>query len=280
MGKGWTKKNILLLAAILGLITGVIVYANMKERPKVQTTVAAVAIARGELIADEMVTTKALGITAKEAVAVESVVGKIARIEFAQGEQIKLTQLAPKGLSARVPDGMRAVSVGVDAVSNVGGFAQPGDKVDVVATYTRGERAYSETLLQNVELLAVGPAANAGEGEKAEPDRKTATLIVTPDQAQAVTLAESQGKLRLILRNPKDITHEPLEETPSKTPVVVRETRQAATAQANPTSNSVRGGLAPAMIGSFSTTTEIVPEDRPTVEVIRGNVKTVEVVSE
>ena len=103
---------------------------------------------------------------------------------------------------------------------------------------------------------------------------------MTPDQAQAVTLAESQGKLRLILRNPKDITHEPLEETPSKAPVVVRETRQAATAQANPTSNSVRGGLAPAMIGSFSTTTEIVPEDRPTVEVIRGNVKTVEVVSE
>ena len=74
MGKGWTKKNILLLAAIIGLITGVIVYANMKERPKVQTTVAAVAIARGELITGEMVTTKALDITAKEAVAVESVV--------------------------------------------------------------------------------------------------------------------------------------------------------------------------------------------------------------
>lgn len=278
MGKSWTKRNVLIAAALIGIITGLIVWKYLAhERSVVETAVAAVAISKGKLITKDMVTLKALDRHDQPPVPVDSVIGKIALVKIEKGAPFELAHLGPMGLSAKIPNGMRAVSVGVDAVINVGGFVQPGDHVDVVATYTRGERAYSETILQNVELLAVGQRIKASERENDQQERKTATLIVTPDQAQVVTLAENQGKLRLVLRNPNDIVHEQLQETESRAPVVIRETPRS---YSTPYVQAAERTLAPQSVTQLiQRNAEIVPEPPPTVEVIRGNVRTQEVVS-
>ncbi len=278
MGKSWTKRNVLIAAGLVGIITGLIVWKYLpRERPLAETAVATVAISKGELITTDMVTQKAIARRGQSTVPAEAVVGKIALANIENGDRFQLAKLGPKGLSAEVPNGMRAVSVGVDAIINVGGFVQPGDHVDVVATYNRGERAYSETILQNVELLAVGQKIKAGERETIEQERKTATLIVTPDQAQLVTLAENQGRLRLVLRNPNDVVHEQLQETASKAPVTIRETPRSYPA---PQVQTTERTLPPQSVTQLiRNNAEIVPEPPPTVEVIRGNVRTQEVVS-
>lgn len=277
MGKSWTKRNVLIAAGLIGIITGLIVWWYLpRERPLVETAVATAAVSRGDLITEEMVTLKSLDRRGRPPVSVEAVIGKIALVNLEKDAEFELTHLGPKGLSAQVPNGMRAVSVGVDAVINVGGFAQPGDHVDVVATYNRGDRAYSETILQNVELLAVGQKIKAGERETIQQERKTATLIVTPDQAQLVTLAENQGRLRLVLRNPNDVVHEQLQETASRAPAAVRDTPRSYSA---PHVQTAERTLPPQSVTQLiQRNAEIVPEPPPTVEVIRGNVRTQEVV--
>ncbi|MGI6295654.1 MAG: Flp pilus assembly protein CpaB [Armatimonadota bacterium] len=279
MGKSWTKRNVLIAAALVGIITGLIVWNYLpRGRPLAETAVATVAVSRGELITRDMVTLKAIARHGQSTLSSEAVVGKIALANIEKGDRFQLDKLGPKGLSAEVPAGMRAVSVGVDAVINVAGFVQPGDHVDVVATYNRGDSAYSETILQNVELLAVGQKIKAGERETVQQERKTATLIVTPDQAQLVTLAENQGKLRLVLRNPNDVVHEQLQETTSRVPVTVKETPR--TIYPTPHVPTTERVLPPQSVTQLiQHNAEIVPEQPPTVEVIRGNVRTQEVVS-
>lgn len=107
-------------------------------------------------------------------------------------------------LAALLPEGMRAVSIPVDAVNGVAGFVLPGTMVDVLLTRRiEGEGASSDDLrsdllLENVQVLAVDQLANDKEGKPKV--SRTATLSVTPYDAQRLSIARKLGTLSLTLR--------------------------------------------------------------------------------
>lgn len=122
-----------------------------------------------------------------------------------ENEPILEEELAPKeaggGLSVAIPEGMRAISVRVDDVVSVAGFVVPGTMVDVLVTGpTPNNDSVTRTMLQDLRVLAVG--------QKSEQDREgkpqtytVVTLLVKPDEAEKLTMASTEGKIHLALRN-------------------------------------------------------------------------------
>jgi len=127
------------------------------------------------------------------------------------GEPILEGKLAPKdagaGLPAIIPEGMRAVSVAVNDVVAVAGFAQPGTSVDVMVTGNAGGAAGSEqvtrTILENVRVLAAGQKTE--QDRQGQPQTVTViTLLVTPEDADKLAMANTMGRIQLALRNSID----------------------------------------------------------------------------
>jgi len=127
------------------------------------------------------------------------------------GEPILEGKLAPRdagaGLPAIIPEGMRAVSVAVNDVVAVAGFAQPGTSVDVMVTgQSEGgavPQQVTRTILEDVRVLAAG--------QKTEQDRQgqaqtvtVITLLVTPEDADKLAMANTMGRIQLALRNAID----------------------------------------------------------------------------
>ncbi len=116
----------------------------------------------------------------------------------------KVSGLAESGpLSAMLGDGMRALTIRVSEDSGVGGFAQPGDRVDVLLTQSNARaesggpaKAYTATLVQNVRVLAADQSMQ--RKEKATPP-KAVTLEVTAEDAQKLVLGSAIGQLSLTL---------------------------------------------------------------------------------
>jgi pilus assembly protein CpaB len=107
------------------------------------------------------------------------------------------------GLAFALPKGMRAVAIRVNVDTVVAGFVQPNSRVDVVNTVRQGEKdSYSQTILQNMLVLAID-TIDSRDLEKKAIVSSTVTLAVTPDEAQALSLAQTMGELRLSLR-PQD----------------------------------------------------------------------------
>jgi len=130
------------------------------------------------------------------------------------GEPILESRLAPKGsgggLAATIPDGMRACAVKVDEVVGVAGFATPGMRVDVLisgnppGTQNNSTQAWQvRTLLQNIEVLSAGTDIQR-DAEGKPKQVQVVNLLVTPEQAEALSLASNQTKIQLVLRNPLD----------------------------------------------------------------------------
>jgi len=141
----------------------------------------------------------------------EEVIGRVTMTTIPAGMLLLPSLLAPEGtlpgMASRVPEGYRAVAVQVDEIKGVGGWLTPGCHVDVVMVADveqRGRKvgSISKTVLQNVEILAVGPKAES-EGPKASVTRSV-TMLVKPDDATRLALAASKGKLRLTMRNRTD----------------------------------------------------------------------------
>ena len=118
------------------------------------------------------------------------------------------------GLAPTIPVGMRAVTVRVNDVAGVAGFVLPGMHVDVLVTghLPTDNGDITTTCLQNMIVLAAGPTI--------QPDARgqaiqvpTVTLLVSPDQAETLTLAGSDGHIQLVLRNSSDPT---IEKTPGR----------------------------------------------------------------
>jgi pilus assembly protein CpaB len=109
------------------------------------------------------------------------------------------------GLTALVPDGMRAVAVEITESSGVGGMLVPGCRVDVIATLRPEVGEMARTIVENVKVQAVGQrlVRERSDGAKGEM-MKTVTLIVTPKDAEAIELAGNAGRLRLVLRGAND----------------------------------------------------------------------------
>src|SRR5215475_12429904 len=130
-------------------------------------------------------------------------------LPVSRGEFILASKLAPEkggsGLPSLIPQGMRAVSVRVNEVVAVAGFVVPGTRVDVLLTGNPAGASESQTttVLENVAVIAAGQKLerNAAGEPQSTP---VITLLVSPDDAQKLTLASSQGHIQLALRNPVD----------------------------------------------------------------------------
>jgi pilus assembly protein CpaB len=109
------------------------------------------------------------------------------------------------GLAPRIPEGMRAVAVSVNQVSGVSGFLLPGSKVDVLLTGTplNEDGRATTTVLENLEVLSTAHKVEAGADGRPE-NVPVVNLLVTPPQAEMLTLAAAEGRIQLILRNPND----------------------------------------------------------------------------
>lgn len=135
------------------------------------------------------------------------VVGRIARVSMIPGEAVLPGKLAPinatGGLSSTIPEGKRAITVKVNEVIAVAGFALPGSYVDVlVSGKDASDQPFSRTVLSRVKVLAVAQETTA---EKDKPKVVNAvTLELTPHESEQLDLARNIGKLSLVLRNELD----------------------------------------------------------------------------
>lgn len=133
--------------------------------------------------------------------------GRVVRTAVFKGEPILEPKLAPEGTKGGLPSvikgGKRAISVKVNEVVGVAGFALPGSFVDVmVNVMDNKEKAVSKIVLQRILVLAVAQEANRDETKPKVVN--AVTLEVAPDEAEKIDLARSIGTLSLVLRNPID----------------------------------------------------------------------------
>lgn len=143
----------------------------------------------------------------------EDAIGRVPIYALEAKEPVQKHGLASSGsfgLSARIPDGMRATSVKTNEVMNIAGFIFPGSHVDVLVTL-RGENngaSTTHTVLQNVQVLATGTKTDPDPNGKPE-NVSVVTLLVTPQESEKLALAQSQatqnqGSIHFVLRNGGD----------------------------------------------------------------------------
>lgn len=139
----------------------------------------------------------------------EDLVGRTVLYPLSAGQPIEERHLAPAGagvgLSTRIPDGMRAISLKTDQVVGVAGFLIPGSHVDVLVTFRtpRSPDPVTATVLQDVQIIATGQKMQPDpEGKIAPTD--VVTLLVDPQDAEKVVLASAQGSVHFVLRNGAD----------------------------------------------------------------------------
>ena len=134
---------------------------------------------------------------------VDSVVGQTTKIFMTAKEPVTAIKLSSLGggLSMLVRPGMRASSVEVNQVSGVSGFILPGDRVDMLVTVLQvqdPEDAYTQTVLQNLEVLAAGQKTTTQDNKPITV--QSVTLLVDPNQAEVMAHATRQGQITLVLR--------------------------------------------------------------------------------
>ncbi len=140
---------------------------------------------------------------------VDDVAGRTLLYPVSSGEPINEHQLsAPgsgSGLSTRIPDGMRAISLKTDQIVGVAGFLLPGTRVDVLVTYRMLDTMspVTTTVLQDAQILAAGQKMQPDPEGKATPV-DVVTLLVNPADAERVVLASAQGTVHFVLRNGSD----------------------------------------------------------------------------
>jgi pilus assembly protein CpaB len=216
----------LAIAVVLGLIAAKVARDSMNRNrgsgqgqtvKHVKIVVARVSVSPGQELTADMLT---LGPIASETPPSKSfidaapVVGRVAAAPLFPGQPVTEDLLAVKGagsgLQALVPRGMRAITVDVTETTGLAGMILPGCRVDVVSTLSGATRAETVacTIVQDVLVQAIGQrlsAARSGEERGGPADVvKTVTLIATPREAEAIELASSMGRTRLVLRGPDD----------------------------------------------------------------------------
>jgi pilus assembly protein CpaB len=148
--------------------------------------------------------------------AIEVLAGQIARVPFVVGEPIREAKLVnAKGsgfMAAILPTGMRAISTQISPETGAGGFILPNDHVDVILSRRdrEAEKASgievhtSEIVLSNIRVLAIDQAVEEKSGGQKVVVGKTATLELSPGQAETLALSQTLGTLSLALRSITD----------------------------------------------------------------------------
>jgi pilus assembly protein CpaB len=183
---------------------------------KVAVFVAKKEIAMNDLITPDMLTTKQLpkDVVPKGALtSMKEVEDRRAATKIIVDDILLDAKLLAKGEKGRatdhLPPGMRSVAIKVDATSTSGFLVKPGDHVDLMVYLRRNgangvENTMIKTFLQNVRVFAVDNVLTESPEGKGQKSMKTISLLVTPDQAEVVTIASNLGKVTLALRSPKD----------------------------------------------------------------------------
>jgi pilus assembly protein CpaB len=220
--------TILLVAFVIASACTFLVYRILghilvasKPVPTTHVVSAATDIKLGTVLtASDLSTTEIAGSVPKGAILKpDQAIGRGVIANIYQGEPILDSRLAPQGsgggLAATIPDGMRACAVKVDDVVGVAGFVTPGMRVDVLVSgippnenqSTQG--TVTKTILQNIEVLSAG--TDIQKDAEGKPQQvQVVNLLVTPEQAETLSLASNQLKIQLVLRNPLDTKVEPV----------------------------------------------------------------------
>lgn len=210
-------------ATVFGLVAAVAVSRYLSSAQAFSRDMNAVVIAKGDIALGTKL--EAGHLTAvqfpKDATpegafeSAEKLVGRVVVVNVAAREPVTDFKLAPEGsaagLSSVIPEGYRAMTVKVDDVVGVAGFARPGALVDIVVVIEpSGDRLNSQgpiskIVLQNIKVLASGQDIDQPKNDDREAQQaKAVTLQVTPEQAEKLALASSEGKLQLVMRNSID----------------------------------------------------------------------------
>jgi len=209
----------LAIAVVLALVASSLVYRQLRRQPVVrqvaplQIVVAAQALPLGARLDARSVKLipwpgdhQPPGMFTR----VEEVLGRALITPLYANEPVLESKLAPReagaGLPAVIPEGMRAVSVAVNEVIGVAGFVQPGTMVDVLATGSPGGgggATVTKTVLENIKVLAAGQQIQQ-DAEGKPHTVPVVTLLVTPADADKLTMAATQGRIQLALRNTID----------------------------------------------------------------------------
>jgi pilus assembly protein CpaB len=202
----------------------------------------------------------------------EELVGRGLIMPVVMNEPFLPSKLAPKEAGAGLPPviapGYRALSVRVNDVVGVAGYVLPGTRVDVVATVNPTQQptdVTSKVVLTNVLVLAAGTKIERDEEGNKPIQVSVVTLLVTPEEGERLTLASTEGKIQLALRNPMDQT---APNTPGIRPAGLMGSGISAPVRRVAVNNN-----APRPV-------EVRPAPLPTVEIIRGDKRAQEAVTQ
>jgi pilus assembly protein CpaB len=208
-----------LLAAASSLIVVHLVHGSLAaaHRPVGARVVAAKAnIKLGTILSNSDLTTVEIGGTLPQGAIqdAKNAIGRGVISDLYQGEPILESRLAAVGtgggLAPAIPVGMRACAVKVDEVVGVSGFVTPGMHVDVIVSGTppgatnTTDGTEVRTALQNLQVLSAGTDIEKDAAGKAKPVQ-VVNLLVSPEQAETLSLVSNQTRIQLVLRNPLDL---------------------------------------------------------------------------
>ena len=211
---------VLFIAVLLASAASYAVYRAISRMPVRQVEVATVHVAvaaenlpTGIRIQKEHV--KVVGWPAATPVkgafaSAEQVIGRGLIQSVSANEPLTESKLAPleagAGLPPSIPPGMRALSIRVNDVISVAGYTVPGTKVDVLVTVNERDQTMSRTVLSNVQVLTAGTVYDQERAKDGKPiPTSVVTLLLTPEDAEKITLSQSTGSITLVLRNPLDV---------------------------------------------------------------------------
>ncbi len=213
------RYRFILIAALVvaaGATYGVYrVITDMRESSRVVTqpvVVAGVDIAEGAALKSTMLAVMQMPVSAIPAggySSLDSVVSRVARVTIFKGEAIVPGRLAPEGTSAgievKITPGKRAMAVRIDDVAGLNNLIQPNSRVDVMVTIQdQGDNAtgggrVSKMFMENMRVLSVGQQFDRGADGRSV-GAGTATLEVTPEEAERLAVAGREGSIQLVLR--------------------------------------------------------------------------------
>jgi pilus assembly protein CpaB len=249
----------LTVAVLIALFTSMYVYRTVQRatyvRPAVMERIVVAAVPLKVGMPLDSNNTRTISWPAEEPLAgsfrrVEDCIGRAVITPLTENEPVLEANLAPRaagaGLPATIPEGMRAVSVAVNDVVGVAGFVIPGTMVDVLVTgelpgkHEDRDVNITRTILENVRVLAAGQKVEQERDGKPQ-QVPVVTLLVSPDDANKLTMASTEGKIQLALRNTID--------TKSTNPPAVLQavlfSPTGAAALPHPHANAVRAGPPP-----------------------------------
>jgi pilus assembly protein CpaB len=217
----------------------------------------------------------------------ENLIGRVVTVSLSPRDPVTDAKLAPVGaaggLSSMIPEGYRAMTVAVNEVVGVSGFIMPGTLVDIVVVITppagnAQEGVVSKIVLQNIKVLASGQNIDKPKNDReVERSIRAVTLQVTPEQAEKLALASSEGKLQLVMRNSVDQADEQTAGANKRTllsgerATIAPEPGSTTPPKTAPSSPIRR--IAPRPVRDPNATAKVntpAPPPRPSVEVIKG----------